>query len=75
MYLIAEANTGVHFNNKFSYTNLVGFGFQKWTNETELFNKRLLLLPACTLEHIASVNVPEQMIRYTTLYIQLAWKH
>ena len=48
MKLIAEANTDVYAYSTFFYTKLVNSGLQavsRWTKETDLFTKRLLLAP------------------------------
>ena len=69
MKLIAEANTDVYTYSTFFYTKLVNSGLQavsRWTKETDLFTKRLLLVPVHLGNHwcLASIDIARLQITY-----------
>jgi len=83
MKLLAEANADVYCFSTFFYPKLKDFGFQavsRWTKETDLFSKRLLLIPVHLGSHwgLASMNTLQQHITYYDSMhgkMQPVWKH
>ena len=74
MKLVAEANTDVYVYSTFFYPKLVRFGSQavcRWTKETDLFSKRLLLVPVHLGAHwcLASISTADlQIVYYDSLH-------
>ena len=74
MKLVAEANTDVYVSSTFFYPKLVRFGSQavcRWTKETDLFSKRLLLVPVHLGAHwcLASISTADlQIVYYDSLH-------
>ena len=69
MKIIAETNVDVYIYSTFFYPKLVGFGFDavcRWTKETDLFGKRILLVPVHLGTHwcLAAINIAEKQISY-----------
>jgi len=77
MKLIA---TDAYTYSTFFYTKLVNSGLQaisRWTKETDLFTKRLLLVPVNLENHwcLASIDIARHTMTHYMEETQLAWKH